>query len=104
MKIFIASTSAVVLGLAYFLNNEIPGFGIDSYGIYAHCREIGMARLGLWLTPLLVALASIAALLRMREKERTATTGDKKQGSDSIDIFGMSQTCPYSCLEFETYL
>ena len=83
MKIFIAFVSAVVLGLALLLNNYlssgnytyIPGIGIDLPGIGAHFREIGLARLGLWLTPLLVAQASIVALLRMREKDKTATTG-----------------------------
>ena len=81
MKLIIASASAVVLGLALLLNNYLssgnyfPGIGIDLPGIVGHFQEIGMARLGLWLTPLLVALASIVALLRMREKDKTATTG-----------------------------
>ena len=78
MKIFITSFSVVVLGIGLFLNNEyIPGIQIDLPGIGAHFQEIGMARLGLWLTPLLVALASIVALLRMREKDKTATTGEQ---------------------------
>ena len=72
MRLFMASSSASVVFFAFLFNLYLGKIDFPWF------PGIGMAQLGLWLTPLVVALASVVTLFRLKDGG-TGADGDRKQ-------------------------
>ena len=72
MRLFMASISASVIFVAFLLNHHVSKIDLPWFS------GIGLAQLGFWLAPLVVAIASTVILFQLKDNA-TVAAGDKKQ-------------------------